>query len=87
MYLPSQRDAHLHDALAHDVSRRSFAARLDMTLKRSKMSTGRVARSLGVNEGDVALWRAGVTVPAAVECRQLSQLLGVDAEWLCVSKG
>jgi hypothetical protein len=86
MYLSSQRDAHLHDALAHDVSRRTFAARLDMTLKRSKITTGRVARSLGVSEGDVTLWRAGVTVPAAVECRQLSRLLGVDAEWLCISK-
>jgi transcriptional regulator with XRE-family HTH domain len=63
---------------------RAFAARLDMTLKRSRLSSSRVAKSLGVTEGDVALWRAGITMPHRSDCHRLSKLLQVDASWLSV---
>jgi transcriptional regulator with XRE-family HTH domain len=61
---------------------RAFAARLDMTIKRSRLSSSRVAKSLGVTEGDVALWRAGITMPHRSDCHRLSKLLHVDAAWL-----
>jgi hypothetical protein len=32
----------------------------------------------------VAMWRAGVTVPCGSQCRQLAELLKVEADWLCV---
>src|SRR4051812_37504310 len=54
-------DVHLRSTLQHNSSRRAFAARLDMTIKRAKVTSGRVARSLGVPEHEVTLWRAGVT--------------------------
>jgi len=63
---------------------RAFAARLDMTIKRSRLSSSRVAKSLGVTEGDVALWRAGITMPHRSDCHRLSKLLQVDASWLSV---
>jgi transcriptional regulator with XRE-family HTH domain len=68
------RDAHARE--------RAFAARLDMTIKRSRLSSSRVAKSLGVAEGDVALWRAGITMPRASDYRRLSDLLHVDVQWL-----
>jgi hypothetical protein len=61
---------------------RAFAARLDMTIKRSRLTSQRVAKSLGVTEGDVALWRAGITLPRYADCRRLSELLHVDVSWL-----
>ena len=61
---------------------RAFAARLDMTIKRSRLTSQRVAKSLGVTEGDVALWRAGITLPRNADCRRLSELLHVDVLWL-----
>jgi transcriptional regulator with XRE-family HTH domain len=61
---------------------RAFAARLDMTIKRSGLTSQRVAKSLGVTEGDVALWRAGITLPRNADCRRLSELLHVDVLWL-----
>jgi hypothetical protein len=61
---------------------RAFAARLDMTMKRSRLSSSRVAVSLGVAVGDVALWRAGITMPRATDYARLSNLLQVDARWL-----
>jgi hypothetical protein len=76
-------DAHLERTLKHNSSRRAFAARLDMTIKRAKVTSSRVARSLGVPERDVTLWRAGVTVPKSTDCARLSELLNVDVAWLC----
>lgn len=79
-------DAHLENTLKNKGSRRVFAARLDMTIKRAKVTSGRLARSLGVPERDVALWRAGVTVPKSTDCERLSELLHVDLAWLCVDE-
>ncbi|AXF06107.1 hypothetical protein CUJ88_48400 (plasmid) [Paraburkholderia hospita] len=76
-------DEHLQGTLKHNGSRRAFAARLDMTIKRAKVTSGRVARSLGVPEHEVTLWRAGVTVPKSADCARLSELLDVDVAWLC----
>jgi hypothetical protein len=79
-------DAHLENTLKNGGSRRAFAARLDMTIKRSKITSSRVAKSLGVPERDVTLWRAGVTVPKSTDCERLSELLDVDLAWLCASE-
>ena len=79
-------DAHLESTLKNNSSRRAFAARLDMTIKRSKITSSRVAKSLGVPERDVTLWRAGVTVPKSTDCERLSELLDVDLTWLCASE-
>jgi predicted transcriptional regulator len=57
-----------------------------MTIKRAKVTSGRVARSLGVSEHDVILWRAGVTVPKSADCARLSELLDVDVAWLCAGQ-
>ncbi|QCP48289.1 XRE family transcriptional regulator [Trinickia violacea] len=79
-------DAHLESTHNNNGSRRAFAARLDMTIKRAKVTSGRVAKSLGVPERDVTLWRAGVTVPKSTDCERLSELLDVDVAWLCASE-
>ena len=76
-------DVHLQGTLKHNGARRAFAARLDMTIKRAKVTSRRVARSLGVSEHEVTLWRAGVTVPKSADCERLSDLLDVDVAWLC----
>src|SRR3978361_2582941 len=82
MNVPSLSDHHVGDAPDSQRVGRAFAARLDMTIKRSGLSSGRVAKSLGVTEGDVALWRAGITLPRAADCRRLSELLHVETAWL-----
>ncbi|MGF6261891.1 hypothetical protein OKW49_002819 [Paraburkholderia youngii] len=79
-------DVHLQSTLNHNRSRRAFAARLDMTIKRAKVTSGRVARSLGVAEHEVTLWRAGVTVRNSADCARLSELLDVDVASLCRSR-
>ena len=79
-------DVHLQSTLNHNGSRRAFAARLDMTIKRAKVTSGRVARSLGVPEHEVTLWRAGVLVPKSTDCERLSDLLDVNVAWLCASE-
>lgn len=71
-----------HETREAQAPGRAFAARLDMTIKRSRLSPGRIARSLGVAVGDVALWRAGITLPLSSHYRRLSELLQVDAGWL-----
>jgi transcriptional regulator with XRE-family HTH domain len=75
---------HISDSGDNQRLGRAFAARLDMTIKRSRLSSSRVAKSLGVTEGDVALWRAGITMPHRSDCHRLSKLLHVDASWLSV---
>ena len=75
-------DHHVSEAPDRQRAGRAFAARLDMTIKRSGLSSGRVAKSLGVTEGDVTLWRAGITLPRASDCRRLSELLHVEMAWL-----
>jgi hypothetical protein len=79
-------NTYFENSLTDAVCRRAFAARLDMTLKRAKMTSKRVAQCLGVPEYDVTLWRAGVTVPVGTQCRRLSELLRVDVAWLCVGQ-
>jgi hypothetical protein len=79
-------DVHLQSTLKNKGPRRAFAARLDMTIKRARVTSSRVARSLGVPEGDVTLWRAGVTVPNSSDCERLSELLDVDVTWLCAGQ-
>ena len=79
---PSLSDHHVSDSSDSQRLGRAFAARLDMTIKRSGLSSSRVAKSLGVTEGDVALWRAGITLPRTADCRRLSELLHVDVLWL-----
>lgn len=56
-------NTYFENSLTDTVCRRAFAARLDMTLKRAKMTSKRVAQSLGVPEHDVTLWRVSVAVP------------------------
>jgi hypothetical protein len=68
-------EAHLQSTLNHNGSRRAFAARLDMTIKRAKVTSGRVARSLGVPEHEVTLWRAGVTAPKSADCERLQKVV------------
>jgi hypothetical protein len=79
-------DAQLENTLKNNSSRRAFAARLDMTIKRAKVTSARVARSLGVPERDVTLWRAGVIVPKSTDCERLSEVLDVDVAWLCAGQ-
>jgi hypothetical protein len=79
-------DAQLESTLKNNSSRRAFAARLDMTIKRAKVASSRVARSLGVPERDVTLWRAGVIVPKSTDCARLSEVLDVDVAWLCAGQ-
>lgn len=62
MSRPLNLAARLESTLKNNSSRRAFAARLDMTIKRAKDTSSRLARSLGVLECDVTLWRAGVTL-------------------------
>ncbi len=63
--------------------RRAFAKRIDMTLKRAQRRSAWVARRLNVSEPQVGLWRAGVLLPNAEQCRRLSVLLQIDLQWLC----
>jgi hypothetical protein len=79
-------NAHLESILKNNKSRRAFAARLDMTLKRAKVTSSQVARSLGVPERDVTLWRAGVTFPKGTDCERLAKLFHVDVAWLCAGE-
>ncbi|WP_407670792.1 efflux RND transporter periplasmic adaptor subunit [Paraburkholderia franconis] len=69
------------------VDATTFAARLDMTIKRAKVTSSGVARSLRVPEHAVTLWRAGVTVPKRTDGERLSELLDVDVTWLCAGEG
>ncbi len=71
-------DMYFEKCLTDVACKRAFTARLDMSLKRAKMPSNRVAQYLGVPENDVALWRAGVIVPNASQCRRLANLLRVD---------
>jgi transcriptional regulator with XRE-family HTH domain len=80
-------DHHISGSSENHRLGRAFAARLDMTLKRSRLSSSRVAKSLGVSEGDVVLWRAGITMPRRCDCQRLSTLLHVDASWLSLGTG
>jgi hypothetical protein len=80
-------ELHLDNNLASSGFRRAFATRLDMTIKRAKVSSRAVAASVGARERDVALWRAGVTVPTGSECRRLSEFLRVNVDWLCLAEG
>jgi transcriptional regulator with XRE-family HTH domain len=87
MQAVTKLDAHLQGNEQSDGFRRRFAARLDMTMKRAKITSRRLASYLGVNEPEVALWRAGITLPQGGQCRRLSQFLQVDVTWLCLDQG
>jgi hypothetical protein len=77
-------DKHLKGAVNDRRLRRAFAARLDMTMKRAKLTSARLSRMLRVSEDDIGLWRAGILVPGSIDCLRLSNILGVDVIWLCV---
>lgn len=77
-------DTVLEKGLAHPKIRRAFSARLDMCLKRARLTTLQAARYVGVSSDEVSLWRAGITVPGRKAYRRLSELLQVDAAWLCI---
>jgi hypothetical protein len=83
MKSPLNTDAKFPDNLESSSAKRAFAARLDMTIKRAKITSGRLARLLAVPERDVTFWRAGVMTPHAEHCHKLSDILGVDFRWLC----
>jgi hypothetical protein len=74
----------LKDTIKDRRLRRAFAARLDMTMKRAKLTSSQLARTLRVPERDISLWRAGVVVPESIDCVRLSTILGIDVIWLCV---
>ncbi|CAB3787233.1 hypothetical protein LMG28614_02454 [Paraburkholderia ultramafica] len=77
-------EVHLDRNRASSNWRRAFAAKLDMTMKRAKLSAFAVASSVGVTERDVVLWRAGASAPESLgECERLSAALRVDLDWLC----
>jgi hypothetical protein len=78
-------ELHLDNNLASNASRRTFAARLDMTMKRAKVSSRAVAASVDVLVRDVAL-QAGVTILTGSECRRFSEFLRVDVDWLCLAE-
>jgi transcriptional regulator with XRE-family HTH domain len=68
---------------AREESRlRVFGKRLDMALKRAKISSGQVAKVLGVRETDVQFWRAGITAPVMDQCRRLAEYLNMPMQWL-----
>jgi hypothetical protein len=87
MQAVSKLDAHLQRNEQSDGFRRRFAARLDMTMKRAWITSRRLASCLGVNEPQVVLWRAGITLAGGGQCRRLSQLLRVDVAWLRLAPG
>jgi len=70
------------DAFREESRLRVFATRLDMALKRAKISSGQVAKVLGVRETDVQFWRAGITAPVMEQCRRLAEYLNMPAQWL-----
>ena len=77
-------EVHLDRNRSNSNWRRAFAAKLDMTMKRAKLSAFAVACSVGVTERDIALWRAGASAPESLgECERLSAALRVDLHWLC----
>jgi hypothetical protein len=83
----NELEVHLERNSHSDMFRKLFATKLDMTIKRAKMTTRLVASYMGVKERDVMFWRAGITLPQSVQCRRLSQLLRVDVAWLCAAPG
>lgn len=80
-------DLHLEKHAHSDRFRKGFSTRLDMTIKRAKITSRLVASTLGVKERDVNFWRAGITLPGGAQCRRLSQFLSIDLAWLCVAPG
>ncbi|WP_347554238.1 helix-turn-helix domain-containing protein [Robbsia sp. KACC 23696] len=83
MLLHKPLDAVIQDRLEDETIRRKFSIRLDMTLKRKKLSSTHIARQLGVAVQHLQFWRAGVTVPTIRQVRRLSTLLDVPMDWLC----
>jgi hypothetical protein len=85
MQRTSSLDMHLQGNAQSERFRKRFATRLDMTMKRAKITSRIVAGYLGVREQDVTFWRAGITLPQGAQCRRLSQLLSIDLAWLCLA--
>ena len=59
-------DKHLKRAINDHRLRRAFAAQLDMTMKRAKLTSARLSRMLRVPERDIGRWRAGIMVPGSL---------------------
>lgn len=83
----NELEVHLERNTHSDHFRKLFSTKLDMTIKRAKITTRLVASYMGVKERDVTFWRAGITLPQSAQCRRLSQLLCVDVGWLCAAPG
>ena len=64
--------------------RRAFAARLNATLKRSNVTSGRLAKALSVAENVVDFWRRGILLPSSNDFRRLCDVLRLDIRWLCL---
>lgn len=78
-------DIHLEESGQSASFRKGFSTRLDMTIKRARITSRLVAIHVGVKEREVDFWRAGITVPHGAQCHRLSQLLRVDLSWLCLA--
>jgi hypothetical protein len=76
-------DKQLTEATNNSRLRRAFAARLDMTMKRAKLTSAHLARSLRIPERDISLWRAGIVMPGRIDCQRVSSILDIDVKWLC----
>ncbi|SAL26287.1 hypothetical protein AWB64_02157 [Caballeronia sordidicola] len=81
----NQLETHLERYTHSDRFRKLFSAKLDMTIKRARITTRLVASYVGVKEHEVNFWRAGITLPGSGQCRRLSRLLRVDLAWLCAA--
>ena len=74
---------HLEITNQSNRGRRAFAARLNATLKRAHLTSGRLAKALRVAENVVDYWRRGILLPSSGDCRRLCDILRLDVVWLC----
>jgi hypothetical protein len=83
----NELEVHLETNTHSDRFRKRFSTKLDMTIKRARITTRLVASYMGVNEHEVNFWRAGITLPGSGQCHRLSRLLRVDVTWLYGTPG
>ena len=82
----AQTIEHLKRSGEDNGLRRALAARLDKALKRTRTSSARVAKWLGVSEHEVQFWRRGVTVPPLKAFTRIAEFLNLDVHWLCTGQ-
>ena len=83
----NELEVHLQRNTHSDRFRKLFSTKLDMTIKRARITTRLVASYMGVKEDEVNFWRAGITLPGSGQCHRLSRLLRIDVTWLCATPG